>query len=109
MIMYHGTTMRAAQRIRVQGFQPRTPSRRVWFAQSKSYAQRRASTKGRRARDRAVVLTCDIDVDLYRRTLGARGVETEGALPGFHSNAPGWCGSRCLRGAARCTSTHGRM
>ncbi len=31
MIVYHGTTRRRALRIRDEGFQPKKPSRKVWF------------------------------------------------------------------------------
>ena len=80
MIMYHGTTMRAARRIRVEGFNPRPPSKRVWFAQSRAYAQQRARTKARRGRDRAVVLSCEIDVNRLRQTLGSRRVMQRGRV-----------------------------
>jgi hypothetical protein len=74
MIVYHGTTDRGARRIALEGFLPRKPSRRVWFAKSRAYAEGRARTKARRAHDRPVVLTCTIDVTQIRRRLGARRV-----------------------------------
>ena len=74
MIVYHGTTSRRAQRIVVDGFQPRKPSKRVWFAESKGYAEGRAKTQARRTRDRPVVLTCDLDLNQMRKTHGARKV-----------------------------------
>ena len=52
MIVYHGTTRRAARQIARDGFQPRSPSRRVWFSRGKSYAKQRAHSKSRHTRDR---------------------------------------------------------
>ena len=72
LIVYHGTTSRRAARICAQGFLPRKPSRRVWFAESRRYALRRAKTQAHRAHDRAAVLTCDIDLAQMRQRLGAR-------------------------------------
>jgi len=56
------------------GFEPKRPSRRVWFAESRRYAQGRAKTQARRSRDRPVVLTCDIDLLSMRERYGARRV-----------------------------------
>ncbi len=78
MIIYHGTTDRRARRIGTDGFLPKKPSRRVWFAESRTYALRRAKTQARRTRDRAVVLTCNIDLKQIRERLGANRV--------FHKN-----------------------
>ena len=39
MIVYHGTTARRARRICQEGFLPKKPSRRVWFAEGRTYAQ----------------------------------------------------------------------
>ena len=72
MIYFHGTTRRRAERICVEGFQPRKPSRRVWFARSKHYALQRARTKARRAHDRPVVLTCELDLNALRRASGRK-------------------------------------
>ena len=72
MILYHGTTDRQARRICQEGFLPKKPSRRVWFAESRGYAEGRAKTQARRRRDRAVVLTCDINLPQMRDRLGAR-------------------------------------
>ena len=72
MIVYHGTTNRRAQRICVEGFLPRKPSRRVWFAESRAYALGRAKTQARRSRDRPVVLACDIDIHQMRNRYGAK-------------------------------------
>lgn len=74
MIVYHGTTNRRAKRICVDGFLPRKPSRRVWFATGRGYALRRAKVQARRAHDRAVVLTCEIDLGLVRQRLGPKRV-----------------------------------
>ncbi len=78
MIVYHGTTARNAQKIYKIGFLPKKPSRRVWFTENKNYALRRAKTKARSARDRPVVLSCDIDISQMRKRLGSRRV--------FHKN-----------------------
>lgn len=74
MIVYHGTTQHRARRICVEGFLPKKPSRRVWFAESRAYALGRAKTQARRARDRPAVLTCDLDMNEMRRRVGARRV-----------------------------------
>jgi hypothetical protein len=78
MIVYHGTTDRRARRISTEGFFPKKPSRRVWFAESRGYALRRAKVQARRSRDRPVVLTCDVNLDHLRGRLGARRI--------FHRN-----------------------
>ncbi len=72
MIVYHGTTARRARRICLEGFLPRKPSRRVWFAKSKGYAEGRARTQARRAHDRPVVLTCNIDLSGLKSRLAKR-------------------------------------
>lgn len=74
MIVYHGTTVRRARKIAVEGFLPRKPSRRVWFAGSRAYARGRARTQARRAHDRPAVLTCDIDLPHYRQKYGSKRV-----------------------------------
>ena len=74
MIVYHGTTRRRAERICVEGFRPRKPSRRVWFAKGRGYARMRAQTQARRAHDRMVILTCDLDLAHLRHRLGVRRV-----------------------------------
>ncbi len=74
MIVYHGATRRRAERICAEGFKPRKPSRRVWFAKGKGYATGRARAQARRAHDRMVVLTCDLDLPQLRRNLGAKRV-----------------------------------
>ena len=88
MLLYHGTTRRSAEQIAIEGFAPRRPSRRVWFAQSKDYALRRAKAKARRRHDRPVVLLCELDLVALRGKLGSRRVEyragivsISGALP----------------------------
>jgi len=78
MIAYHGTTMRRAQRICEQGFLPKKPSRRVWFAETHAYALGRTKTQARRTHDRPVVLTCEINTGQFRGQLGSRRV--------FHKN-----------------------
>ena len=88
MILFHGTTARRARRICAEGFLPKKPSRRVWFAESRGYALGRAKTQARRSRDRPVVLTCDIDVNWFRTRYGRkrvlhrnRVVAIDGAVP----------------------------
>ena len=61
-------------RIRAEGFLPRKPSRKVWFARGKGYADGRAKTQARRAHDRAVTLKCDVDIKALREQLGDRKV-----------------------------------
>ncbi len=78
MVVYHGTTDRRARRICMEGFLPKKPSRRVWFAESRSYALNRARTQARRTRDRPVVLTCDVDLKQMRDQLGSKRI--------FHGN-----------------------
>jgi len=74
MVVYHGTTAERARRIAADGFLPRKPSQRVWFAESRGYALGRAKTQAKRAHDTAVVLTCDIDLPQMRKRLGSRKV-----------------------------------
>ena len=74
MIVYHGTTRRRAMRICEEGFLPRKPSRRVWFAEGHGYAMCRARQQARRAHDRPVVLTCEIGIGQLRERLGKRRV-----------------------------------
>jgi len=88
MIVFHGTTARRARRICQEGFVPRKPSRRVWFAESRAYALGRAKTQARRSRDRPVVLTCDLDVQQLRARYGRkrvlrrnRVIAIDGAVP----------------------------
>jgi hypothetical protein len=88
MIVYHGTTSRRARRICAEGFLPKKPSRRVWFAQSKRYALGRARTQGRRTRDAAVVLTCDLDLDEMRKRIGARKVFHRGGVIAIDAHVP---------------------
>ena len=70
MIVFHGTTTQRARRICREGFLPKPPSRRVWFAENRPYAYHRARTQARRTRDRAIVLTADLDLPGLRRRLG---------------------------------------
>ena len=52
MIAYHGTTNRRAERICQEGFRPRKPSKRVWFAVGRGYAERRARQHPKRLGER---------------------------------------------------------
>jgi len=72
VICFHGTTRKRAEKICTLGFLPKKPSRRVWFANGKGYALRRARHQARRSHDRPVVLTCDIDVQGLKRRLGSK-------------------------------------
>ncbi len=74
MIVYHGTSDRRARRICEDGFFPKKPSRRVWFATGRGYALRRAKVQARRRRDRPVVLTCEINLAQMRKHLGPKRV-----------------------------------
>jgi hypothetical protein len=74
MILYHGTTSQRARRICAEGFRPRKPSRRVWFAERRRYALGRAKTQARRAHDIPVVLTCSMDLAQMRQHVGPRRV-----------------------------------
>jgi len=80
MICYHGTTRRRAKRICQEGFLPRKPSRRVWFARTQAYALRRARQQARRAHDQAVVLTCDVNLSQLRDRLGKKRVLHRGGI-----------------------------
>jgi hypothetical protein len=74
MIVFHGTTRKRATKICENGFLPKKPSKRVWFAESWAYAERRGRTQARRSRDRHVVLTCDLDLNHLRHALGQKRV-----------------------------------
>ncbi len=88
MILYHGTTLLRAERICREGFLPRKPSRRVWFAETRGYALGRARTQARRARDRAVVLTCNLDLEQMRKRLGKRNVFRRGGVIAIDGRVP---------------------
>ena len=88
MIVYHGTTAGRARRIASEGFLPRKPSRMVWFADSRSYALGRAKTQAKRARDTAVVLTCDIDLPEMRKRLGKTKVFHGGGVISIKASVP---------------------
>ena len=88
MIVYHGTTRRRAERICLEGFKPRKPSRRVWFAKGKGYARQRAQTQARRAHDRMVVLTCNLDLNQLSRQLGSRRVRTRAGIIAIDGPVP---------------------
>jgi hypothetical protein len=74
MIVYHGTTRRRAERICAEGFLPKKPSKRVWFAKGHGYALHRAKTQARRSHDRPIVLTCEINVGQMREKFGKKRV-----------------------------------
>jgi hypothetical protein len=78
MIVYHGTSTGRARRICQEGFLPKKPSRRVWFAESHGYALGRAKCQARRAKDSPAVLVCDLNLDQFRARYGKRNV--------FHRN-----------------------
>ena len=58
----------------MEGLLPKRPSRRVWFAVEKGYAQRRAKTQARRRHDRPVVLKCNLNLGELRSRYGIRRV-----------------------------------
>ena len=88
MIVFHGTTRRRAENIAVTGFFPKRPSRRVWFASGRGYATRRAKTQARRARDRPVVLTCEIDLADLRRRYGSKKVTHRSGIVAIDAHLP---------------------
>ena len=88
MEVFHGTTRRSAEQIALEGFVPRKPSRRVWFAQSRGYALRRAKVKARRSRDRPVVLVCDLDLAALRRRLGTGRVVYRAGIVSINGSLP---------------------
>ena len=96
MIVYHGTTDRRARRICEEGFLPRKPSRRVWFARGKGYALRRATTQARRSHDHPVVLTCNIDVTQLKARVGPKRVFYGNGILAVKAHVP----VSVLRGAA---------
>ena len=88
MLLYHGTTRRSAEQIAIEGFAPRRPSRRIWFAQSKGYALRRAKVKARRSRDRPAVLLCELDLAALRRKLGSKRVVFRAGIVSINGTLP---------------------
>ena len=88
MTLFHGTTRRSAEQIALEGFAPRKPSRRVWFAQSKGYALRRAKVKARRSRDRPVVLLCELDLAALKRKLGSGRVVYRAGIVSISGSLP---------------------
>jgi len=74
MLAYHGTTRMRARNIFEEGFLPKPPSRRVWFAEARSYAMGRAKAQAKRANDEPVVLACNVDLDRLSKRLGAKKV-----------------------------------
>ena len=88
MKVYHGTTRRRAQRIAREGFLPRKPSRRVWFAAGRGYALGRARTQARRSHDRPVVLTCELDMNQLRRGLGSKRVRATNGIIAIDGPVP---------------------
>ena len=88
MIVYHGTTRRAARQIARDGFQPRSPSRRVWLSRSKSYAKQRAHAKSRHTRDRPIVLAVDVDLKTLRQRYGSRQVRESGGVISINGAIP---------------------
>ena len=62
----------------MEGFLPKKPSRRVWFAEQRNYAMGRARTQARRAKDRPAVLTCELNLGRLRAQFGKKKV--------FHRN-----------------------
>ncbi|MHC5059338.1 MAG: hypothetical protein ACYTKD_32185, partial [Planctomycetota bacterium] len=88
MLVYHGTTAERARRICREGFMPKRPSRRVWFAESWSYALRRARTQARRAHDRPVVLACELERKGLRARYGSKRVFWRGGIIAVKAGVP---------------------
>ena len=88
MIVYHGTTRTRARRICKEGFRPRKPSKRVWFAQSRNYALGRARTQARRAHDRPMVLRCELNLAELRRRIGKKRIFHRGANIAINAPLP---------------------
>ena len=88
MIAYHGTTNLRAERICQEGFLPRKPSKRVWFAEGRGYAERRARQQARRAHARPVVLTCELDLQVLRRRLGPKKVRHKSGILAIDGPVP---------------------
>jgi hypothetical protein len=86
--VYHGTTRRRAQRIAREGFLPRKPSRRVWFAAGRGYALGRARTQARRSHDRPVVLACELDLNQLRHSLGKKRVRATNGIIAIDGPVP---------------------
>ena len=74
LLAYHGTTRARARGIFDQGFLPKPPLRRVWFAEDRAYAMGRAKTQARRANDTPIVFACDLNLGELRRQLGRKNV-----------------------------------
>ena len=88
MIVYHGTTRRRAQRICMEGFKPKKPSKRVWFAAGRGYAKGRAKCQARRTRDRPVVLTCEINLGELAERLGKGRVMSRNGVIAINAHVP---------------------
>jgi len=88
MIVYHGTTRRRARSIARDGFEPKRPSRRVWFSKNKRYAEQRAHRKAHNGSDRPAVLTVDLDWESLRRCYGSNRVRESGGVISIHGKVP---------------------
>lgn len=88
MIVYHGTTGKRADKILRDGFLPKRPSKRVWFAASKGYARGRAKTQARRTRDRAVVLACILNMGQLKTQLGPKRVFNRHGIIAINGKVP---------------------
>ena len=88
MIVFHGTTDRAARQIVQEGFLPRKPSKRVWFAAGRGYAHGRARAKARRAHARPVVLTCEINLGELRAKYGSKRVRIRNGIIAIDAPVP---------------------
>jgi hypothetical protein len=88
MIVYHGTTNRRALNICREGFTPRKPSNKVWFARSRGYAHHRARTQARRRHDRPVILRCEISLHGLKEQLGPRRVIFKNGIPAVGGKIP---------------------
>lgn len=88
MIVYHGTHNKNAYNIRVNGFLPKPPTRRVWFTESPAYARRRAKTQASRACARPVVFRCELILSKLKQQLGPEKIMQKGTVVIVNGSVP---------------------
>ena len=71
MIAFHGTTRRNAAGIYQNGFIPKVSNGHVWFTRQKKYARRVAQRKASQIGSGAIVLACNLDLEILRQELGS--------------------------------------
>ena len=74
MVVFHGTTRRNAAGIYQHGFIPQGSGGYVWFTRQKKYARRVAQRRASVLGSGAIVLTCDLDLEILRQKLGSNKV-----------------------------------